>query len=228
MTPQAPGGVSKSRPANYPRRAMAVATALGGTAGGGGGGSDGGAPAPPVATNNAPSISADARALAGTGTNISLTATGSDPDGDTLSYTWTQTRGEAVSNPTGADAASFSFDAPAEVETLTFTVTVSDGSLSDSTTVQVVLLENVDDAVFIDAAFTGGSSDGSIDAPFTALRDAVESGSATADYYIKSLANSDSYDISGTNPFDELELESNRSEERRVGKECRSRWSPYH
>ena len=23
-------------------------------------------------------------------------------------------------------------------------------------------------------------------------------------------------------------LESNRSEERRVGKECRSRWSPYH
>src|SRR5260370_40990532 len=25
-----------------------------------------------------------------------------------------------------------------------------------------------------------------------------------------------------------LELRSNRSEERRVGKECRSRWSPYH
>ena len=26
----------------------------------------------------------------------------------------------------------------------------------------------------------------------------------------------------------ELPLEGNRSEERRVGKECRSRWSPYH
>ena len=26
----------------------------------------------------------------------------------------------------------------------------------------------------------------------------------------------------------ELEQESGRSEERRVGKECRSRWSPYH
>ena len=26
----------------------------------------------------------------------------------------------------------------------------------------------------------------------------------------------------------ELELDSPRSEERRVGKECRSRWSPYH
>ena len=25
-----------------------------------------------------------------------------------------------------------------------------------------------------------------------------------------------------------LELEDSRSEERRVGKECRSRWSPYH
>ena len=26
----------------------------------------------------------------------------------------------------------------------------------------------------------------------------------------------------------EKELRKNRSEERRVGKECRSRWSPYH
>ena len=25
-----------------------------------------------------------------------------------------------------------------------------------------------------------------------------------------------------------LDIQSNRSEERRVGKECRSRWSPYH
>ena len=35
------------------------------------------------------------------------------------------------------------------------------------------------------------------------------------------------------NPFDEIALEEalrlrDRSEERRVGKECRSRWSPYH
>ena len=28
--------------------------------------------------------------------------------------------------------------------------------------------------------------------------------------------------------FVTLDEESNRSEERRVGKECRSRWSPYH
>ena len=30
------------------------------------------------------------------------------------------------------------------------------------------------------------------------------------------------------NPRGELYTEENRSEERRVGKECRSRWSPYH
>ena len=28
--------------------------------------------------------------------------------------------------------------------------------------------------------------------------------------------------------FVELQNDKNRSEERRVGKECRSRWSPYH
>ena len=28
--------------------------------------------------------------------------------------------------------------------------------------------------------------------------------------------------------YDELSPEDDRSEERRVGKECRSRWSPYH
>ena len=33
----------------------------------------------------------------------------------------------------------------------------------------------------------------------------------------------------GAMKFKEIvEAESNRSEERRVGKECRSRWSPYH
>ena len=33
-----------------------------------------------------------------------------------------------------------------------------------------------------------------------------------------------------TQEFDDFETEANkfRSEERRVGKECRSRWSPYH
>ena len=29
-------------------------------------------------------------------------------------------------------------------------------------------------------------------------------------------------------PEDEPQTEQKRSEERRVGKECRSRWSPYH
>ena len=29
-------------------------------------------------------------------------------------------------------------------------------------------------------------------------------------------------------PYSDSELTATRSEERRVGKECRSRWSPYH
>src|SRR3989454_10607039 len=33
---------------------------------------------------------------------------------------------------------------------------------------------------------------------------------------------------SGTNAFHGSAFENHRSEERRVGKECRSRWSPYH
>ena len=32
----------------------------------------------------------------------------------------------------------------------------------------------------------------------------------------------------GTEPWGKLERSAERSEERRVGKECRSRWSPYH
>src|SRR5256885_6710850 len=36
------------------------------------------------------------------------------------------------------------------------------------------------------------------------------------------------YEESGGNPFYLLQLALMRSEERRVGKECRSRWSPYH
>ena len=35
------------------------------------------------------------------------------------------------------------------------------------------------------------------------------------------------YDIDGTN-CEIVNMRASRSEERRVGKECRSRWSPYH
>ena len=36
------------------------------------------------------------------------------------------------------------------------------------------------------------------------------------------------YPASGGQPFDVGSIDGVRSEERRVGKECRSRWSPYH
>ena len=43
--------------------------------------------------------------------------------------------------------------------------------------------------------------------------------------YIKSNNNDKNLDAVKD---DEIENNPNRSEERRVGKECRSRWSPYH
>ena len=45
------------------------------------------------------------------------------------------------------------------------------------------------------------------------------------------LSGKKGYEVSGEVLFEEkdlFELETERSEERRVGKECRSRWSPYH
>ncbi|MEL7186513.1 MAG: hypothetical protein AAFN50_08790, partial [Pseudomonadota bacterium] len=82
--------------------AVTAALALAACGGGGGGGGGGSAPTPPVATNNAPTVSADARLIVAIDGSVALQATGSDPDGDTLNYTWTQTRGLAVSNETGA------------------------------------------------------------------------------------------------------------------------------
>src|SRR3712207_8872477 len=35
-------------------------------------------------------------------------------------------------------------------------------------------------------------------------------------------------DLRGAEPYEEVLAYGGRSEERRVGKECRSRWSPYH
>ena len=35
-------------------------------------------------------------------------------------------------------------------------------------------------------------------------------------------------ELSGFMPGDKVDITLTRSEERRVGKECRSRWSPYH
>ena len=40
-----------------------------------------------------------------------------------------------------------------------------------------------------------------------------------------SVAHIGAIDLGGDNP---IRIQSMRSEERRVGKECRSRWSPYH
>lgn len=76
------------------------------------------------------------------GSPITLNATGSsDPDGDTLSYSWFQTGGPTVtlSNSTSSQA---SFIAPQVMSVgayLSFEVTVSDGDLSSTDTVQIII-----------------------------------------------------------------------------------------
>ena len=49
------------------------------------------------------------------------------------------------------------------------------------------------------------------------------------DYFLSTLYQKFAlYDIRATINSTKWEEDSERSEERRVGKECRSRWSPYH
>ena len=51
------------------------------------------------------------------------------------------------------------------------------------------------------------------------------------DYLVRGLVNSKNcrvFACQTTNLLEKARQEHDRSEERRVGKECRSRWSPYH
>lgn len=175
--------------------------------GGGGGGGDSASGGGAGPTNQAPTIDAEPLSIVASGASVTLSATGSDPDGDALSYTWTQTRGATVSNPSGANTAAYSFDTPADVDTLLFTVSASDGSASDSTTVQVIVLEDTNTAVFVDGTFSG-TSDGSFEAPYASLFDALDSSDGSEDFYIKTLPDEASYDIYNGSAFNEIELES--------------------
>ena len=59
------------------------------------------------------------------------------------------------------------------------------------------------------------------------------SGEAGADlsakqYFFVTIASDGQVDPTGNGLSADAVLQNDRSEERRVGKECRSRWSPYH
>ncbi len=97
---------------------------------------------PNPASNHQPIAKITAPQSATSGETVTLDGSGSsDPDGDTITYLWTKTQGEniALTNNTGS---TLSFDAPTvqQPTTFTFQLSVSDASLSDSSSVQFMVL----------------------------------------------------------------------------------------
>jgi hypothetical protein len=162
----------------------------GGSDGGGsvGGGSGGGAP---------PTVSVDERIIVSMGDSVTLSATGSDPDGDAITYSWMQLNGDDVTNTSGFNSSAASFSAPDEVGSFTFQVTATANGASATDSIQVLVLENVDTAIFVDADFSG-TSDGSIDAPYTelsAILDESLDNNQDLDFYIKTPSNDAVYNL---------------------------------
>ncbi|MEO0617129.1 MAG: hypothetical protein AAFY69_13450 [Pseudomonadota bacterium] len=176
-----------------------VLTALGAAviaACGGGGGGDGGTP--PPSAGSPPSVSTTNQIVVSAGDPVSLSASATDPDGDTISFSWRQDSGASVANTTGFDSSSASFTANSEVDTLQFTVTATANGQSDSETVYVIIVEDINTAVFVDKDATG-TPDGSIDNPFTELRSTFENAPNDSDFYIRTPASGERYVINGDN-----------------------------
>jgi hypothetical protein len=182
-------GQKKINPWKLSLLSSAIFSVLGLSACGGGGSGGGSAPAPAPAPppDNPPTVSVDERIIVSAGDSVSITATASDADGDAITYSWMQMTGDAVSNTDGFDAATASFSAPDDVGTYRFEVSATANGASDTASILVMVLEDVDTAVFIDAEFTG-TSDGSIDAPFTELASVLQQSlddNQDTDFYIK-------------------------------------------
>lgn len=171
---------------------VSVATLILSACGGGGGG-DGGTPAPPPPpTNTPPSVTTDERKLVSAGDAITLTASATDAEADTITYSWQQQNGESVANTQGFNTATASFNAPDKVDTLIFRVTATAAGQTDTADVTVIVVEDTDTAIFIDADFTG-ISDGSIDAPLTDLAQAITDTDEDADFYLQTPDNDAAY-----------------------------------
>lgn len=167
---------------------IAIVSALSACGGGGGGSSGGGGPSP-IVSNTPPVLSGETQYLVSSTDALTLTVSATDAENDTISFNWTQLNGESVTNPAGANTSAFSFNAPESVDTLQFRVTATAAGQSDTQTVSVIILEDIDTAIFIDNGFSG-TGDGSLQAPFTTLAQAIVDSPDDSDFYIKRTPNS--------------------------------------
>ncbi len=160
----------------------------------GGGGSDSGPTAPPAPVGSPPTVTVDERVIVSAGDSVTLTASAVDPDGDTINFSWSQVSGDSVANTTGFSSSSASFSAPSKVNSIEFEVTASANGQSDTERVQVIVLEDLTTAIFVDRDFTG-TSDGSIDAPFSDLSAVIDNLTSDDDVYLKTPKSDNRYSL---------------------------------
>ena len=153
-----------------------------------GGGSSSGGNTPVQPQNQAPVLGNIAPMLVSAGDSVTLASSATDAEGDTISYEWVQLDGDTVANTQGFDTNQASFSAPDVVDTIKFRVTASDQGSSDTKDVLVIVVEDTDTAVFVDASYTG-SPDGSLTAPFNDLNAAIHSANTDADFYVQTPQN---------------------------------------
>ena len=174
---------------------------------GGGGGDSGSGSGPSVPANTPPQISADKRYIVSAGDSVTLSASATDAEGDSITFSWQQLNADPVANTNGNNTTSFSFTAPDKVDTIRFRVTASAGGQTDTEMVNVIVLEDVNTAVFIDTEYTGTET-GSIDAPFSDIANTIRNASADSDFYIKTPSNNVHTRLWGRSDFPSLSRQS--------------------
>jgi hypothetical protein len=177
--------------------------------------------------NNAPTSTITLPATNGTysaGTAITFSGTGSDIDsGDSLSYSWTSTL-LGVSTVIGTQSTISVSNLAVGTHVIILTVSDGNGGITASASRTITITNNAPTATILNPANNATFYPGTT-ISFIGQGTDSEDGSGALTY---EWSSNDSGVLSTAASF----TTSSRSEERRVGKECRrlcrSRWSPYH